>query len=157
MLFEVFFDSKGELRDELKADRFEEIFSLQQYSSLSESFEFISESLIPYSHKFHLLPGRAREVSVDVLTRKKGDHVRVEAVLLGGSNIFWVKGSDDEELAPDEDQLLMRSVSRSKWEKELAHALALPSRLLKVSYPKRPDIPQVLEIPYHWTVEMKST
>lgn len=155
MLFEVFFDSKGELREEMKNDRFEELFALQQYASLSESFNFISECLIPYSHRFHLLPGRDREVSVDIITRRKGDDVFIEGVLLGGSNIFWVKGLDDEEIGLDEERLLIRSVTRSDWEKELAHALSLPNRLLKASYPKRPDVPKHLQVPYHWTVEVK--
>lgn len=155
MLFEVFFDSKGDLRREMKNDRFDELFALQQYGALSESFTFISECLIPYSHRFHLLPGRDREVSVDVTTRQKEDEVFIEGVLLGGSNILWVKDMDDEEIEMDQEGLLMRSVLRSDWEKELAHALSLPDRLLRVSYPKRPDVPKKLKLPYHWTVEVK--
>jgi Caspase domain len=155
MLFEVFFDSKGELREETKIDHFEELFALQQYASLSESFKFISECLIPYSHRLHLLPGRDREVSVDITTRQKGDDIFVEGVLLGGSNIFWVKGFDDDEGDLDDERPLMRSVSRLDFEKELAHALLLPTRLLKVSYPIRPDVPRKFKVPYHWTIETK--
>jgi hypothetical protein len=157
MLFEVFFDSKGELRKEMKTDSFEDLFALQQYPSLSESFKFITECLIPYSHRFHFPPGRDREVSIDITTRQEEETILVEGVFLGGSNIYWVKGLDDDEIELDDDRLLMRSVSRGDWEKELAHALSLPTRLLKVSYPNRPDIPRKVKIPYHWTVEVKAT
>ena len=44
MLFEVFFNSKGELRQKMKNDCFEKLFDLQQYPSLSESFNFISSA-----------------------------------------------------------------------------------------------------------------
>jgi len=157
ILFEVFFDSKGEVRQEMKTDQFEELFALQQYPSLSESFKFITECLVPYSHRFHFPPGRDREVSIDITTRQEGETVFVDGVFLGGSNILWVKGGDDDEIGLDDDRLLMRSVSRGDWEKELAHALSLPTRLLKVSYPNRPDVPKKVKVPYHWTVEVKAT
>jgi len=155
MLFEVFFDSKGEIRQEMKNDCFEELFGLQEFTSLSESFKFISECLITYSNRFHLLPGRDREVSVDVITRQKGEETVVEGVLLGGSDILWVKGSDDDEIDLNDDRLMMRTAVRKDWEEELAHSLSLPKRLLNVSYPKGPDIPKKVRVPYHWTVEVK--
>ncbi len=155
MLFEVFFNSKGELRQEMKNDCFEELFNLQQFSSLSESFNFISECLITSSNRFHLLPGRDREVSVDVITRQREKDTLVEGVLLGGTNIFWVKGLDDDEIDLNDEGLMMRSVSRKDWEEELAHSLSLPTRLLNVSYPKGPDVPEKLKVPYRWTVEVE--
>jgi hypothetical protein len=155
MLFEVFFDSKGELREEMKTDSFEELFNLQQFATLAESFAFISECLIPYSDRFHFLPGRNREVSVDVVTKQKGEHTVVEGVLLGGNNILWIKGLDDDEIDLDDDKLMRRTVTRKEWEQELATGLLIPSRLLKVSYPKGPDIPKTLKVPYRWTVEVK--
>ncbi len=155
MLFEVFFNSKGELRDEMKTESFEELFNLQQFAALAESFAFISECLMPYSDRFHLLPGRNREVSVDVMTKQKGEHTFVEGVLLGGSNILWIKGLDDDEIDLENDNLMRRTVTRKEWEQELATALLTPSRLLKASYPKGPDIPRTLKVPYRWTVEVK--
>jgi hypothetical protein len=157
MLFEVFFNSKGELRQKMKDDCFEELFALQQFAALSESFKFISECLIPYSYRFHLLPGRNREVSVDVVTRQKGSDVYIEGVLLGGANILWVKDFDDEAVDLDEEKYLTRAILRRDWESELAHALSLPARLLKVSYPKRSDVPKKLLLPYNWTVEVKAS
>ncbi|MGA2569370.1 MAG: caspase family protein [Terracidiphilus sp.] len=153
MLFEVFFDSHGEIRKELKNDRFEEVFRLQQFPSLAGSFDFISECVIPFSDRFHVQPGRNREVALDVVTRSTANDAIVEEVLLGGKNIFWVKGYDWEEADSDETSA-MRSKARKDFEQELATGLTLPVHLLKASYPKLPNVPGSLKVPWGWTVEV---
>jgi hypothetical protein len=154
MLFEVFFDSHGEIRKELKSDRFEEVFKLQQFPYLAGSFDFISECVIPFSDRFHVQPGRNREVALDVITRSSAKDVIVEEVLLGGKDIFWVKGEDEEEVDSDET-FKMRSKSRKDFEQELATGLTLPVHLLRVSYPNVPNVPGSLKVPWGWTVEVK--
>jgi len=89
MLFEVFFDKNGELRNEFKVSRFKDIFSLQRISVLSRSFEFISEVLRPYQYRFYVVPGIRRNVSIDVLSSANStlEHVITE-VHFEGCNIL---------------------------------------------------------------------
>jgi hypothetical protein len=154
MLFEVFFDSNGEIRKELKNDVFEDVFKLQQFPSLAGSFDFISECVIPFSDRFHVQPGRNREVALDVVTRSSADDVIVEQVLLGGKDIFWVKGEDWQEVESD-GTFKRRYKSRKDFEQELATGLTLPVHLLRVSYPKLPNVPGSLKVAWGWTVEVK--
>jgi len=44
MLFEVFFNSTGKLRDDIKSGYFDELFELQRYAELKDSFNFIAEA-----------------------------------------------------------------------------------------------------------------
>jgi hypothetical protein len=154
MLFEVFFDSHGEIRKELKNDRFEEVFKLQQFPSLTGSFDFISECVIPFSDRFHVQLGRNRQVALDVVTQSSANDAFVEKVLLAGKDIFWVKGDYKEEVDWDITDR-MRTKARRDFEQELATGLTLPMHLLRVSYPKLPNVPGSLKVPWGWTVEVK--
>jgi hypothetical protein len=94
MLFEMFFNSKGELRKSFKLSKFNELFKLKNFAELSESFEFISEVLLNYQHRFYVIPGKSRNISVDVSSSKNEDGENViDAVYFEGVNIL--KESDD--------------------------------------------------------------
>jgi hypothetical protein len=46
MLFEIFFDSKAELRESIKANMFDDVFELQKVPQFKDSFDFIGDALI---------------------------------------------------------------------------------------------------------------
>lgn len=97
MLFEIFFNSKGELRSDFKISRFNLVFSLKSYAKFSESFNFIAEILLKYQSRFYLIPGKIREVSVDVISdvNDEGEHV-IEEIHFQGFNILRKNdGSED--------------------------------------------------------------
>jgi hypothetical protein len=68
MLFEIYYDSRGELRIEgFKAHRIEKIFALQYYKRFAKSFQFICELLAPYQDYILYMPnGSGRKLSVAV-------------------------------------------------------------------------------------------
>lgn len=68
MLFEVFFNKNGEIRDDFKMSRFNDLFALNRIPEFAASFEFISEVLINYQNRFYVIPGKSRAVSVDVVS-----------------------------------------------------------------------------------------
>jgi hypothetical protein len=65
-----------------------------------------------------------------------------------------VRGDFGEEVTLEESSM-MRSKARKDFEQELATNLALPVHLLKVSYPKLPNAPELLRVPYGWTVDVR--
>jgi hypothetical protein len=97
MLFEVFFNSKGELRSDFKISRFNLVFSLKAHAKFSESFNFIAEILLKYQNRFYLIPGKNREVSVDVISDKneEGEHVIKEIHFQGFNILRKNDGSED--------------------------------------------------------------
>lgn len=73
MLFEVFFDSNGEIRASFKSTMFNEVFLLKHYPEFADSFDFISETLIRYQNRFYVIPGKSQNISVDIISTKNDD------------------------------------------------------------------------------------
>ncbi|HDY8928359.1 TPA: caspase family protein, partial [Klebsiella pneumoniae] len=91
MLFEIFFNSKGELRERFKSSKFNAVFDYQQYPEFDESFKFISDILAIYPNRFHLIPGKNRNVSIDIVTEVNAeDERKVMGVYLSGVNILRI-------------------------------------------------------------------
>lgn len=96
MLFEVFFNSKGELRKDFKTSKFEELFELNKISGLEASFSLLAEVLTPYQSRFYVLPGRTRPISVDVKTDalESGERL-IAGIFIDGANTLRRLSSDD--------------------------------------------------------------
>jgi len=96
MLFEVFFNSKGELRKDFKTSKFEELFELKKIPDLEGSFSLLSEVLTPYQSRFYVLPGRTRLISVDVKTDalESGERL-ISGIFVDGANTLRKASSDD--------------------------------------------------------------
>ncbi|PTD95746.1 caspase family protein [Pseudothauera lacus] len=95
MLFEVFFNSKGELRKGFKVSRFNDLFELKKIQEFAPSFDFISELLLSHQNRFYVIPGKHRSVSVDVVTEtvETGEHL-VTGVFFEGINVLRRTGSN---------------------------------------------------------------
>jgi Caspase domain len=89
MLFEVFFNSKGELRKTFKVSRFNELFELRKIEDFAPSFELISDALLTYQNRFHIIPGKSRAISVDVEAKQldTGEYL-ITGVFFEGVNIL---------------------------------------------------------------------
>jgi hypothetical protein len=89
MLFEVFFNKNGEIRDDFKMSRFNDLFSLNRIPEFAASFEFISEVLLNYQNRFYVIPGKSRAVSVDVISSPvdTGEQL-ISAIHFEGFNIL---------------------------------------------------------------------
>ena len=56
VLFEIYFDSKGDFRNELKRHDFDRVFSLRKNPIFAKSFGFIEEVLQPYKEQLYYIP-----------------------------------------------------------------------------------------------------
>jgi hypothetical protein len=133
ILFEIFFDSRAQLRKRLKNDCFEPVFELLQYKELAKSFGFLAECLLPYADRFHAMPGKKREISVDVVTKKKAGKHYLQRVMFDGGDIFWVD-DDNFVLFGESEEPGYQEMSINHFEKKLANEMVVPTRLLKVTY-----------------------
>src|SRR5207245_7776797 len=117
--FEIFFDPEAQLRAKPKGLWLSEVFELQQYAELSESFEFIAECLIQHADRFHAIPGKGHTVAVDIVTKKKSPNVYiVENIFHGGNDIMWM---EEEELAGEADKAASNSMQHiDKFEARLS-------------------------------------
>jgi len=147
MLFEVFFDGKGELRKRFKTARMSDVFRLQQFEELAESFEFISECLVLHANRFYSLPGKRHRVAVDVVSLPDASGPsKIKAVHFGGSDILWMEDDffADEVSTP----VQYRTIALDEFEKLVAEEMAIPAHLLKITYDFSRD--KVAEVQFPW-------
>jgi hypothetical protein len=136
ILFEIFFNSRAQLRKEPKDESInhplEKAFDLQQYKELVDSFAFISECLLPHSEHFHAVPGKHREIAVDVVTQEQPTNKQlIQQVMFDGKNIFWI---EDDDISAGQSATSYGQLSLDRFEKRLAEEMCVPRRLLRVTY-----------------------
>lgn len=151
MLFEIFFDSDGNARKRLKRQYFEDVFELQQYEELKESFDFIADALTATGGDFHAIPGKGHEIALTVSTKRKKEGMVVDAIYIGGVDVLRV---EDDWLGED---VRYSTTNPEQLRDGLCEQLCLPFRLVKVSFASREagSADQLL-IPRHWTVRKPS-
>jgi hypothetical protein len=149
MLFEVFFDRDGNLRQAIKGESFNEVFELQRFPELKDSFDFIADALVAARGQFHALPGKAHEVAATVSTRTEGDDVIVQAVYLGGVDVLRPEHGDFD----DDDPIRYRRLSVGALKQRLCTELVVPERLLKLTFtPNASGNAEEFRFPLSWTV-----
>lgn len=115
MLFEVFFNSKGELRKGFKISKFNDIFELRKISEFAPSFEFIAEVLLNHQNRFYVIPGKQRSVSVDVVAEQnESGEFLVTGVFFEGVNVLRKTGAnvvDDIGAYPIKYEKLLQNIS----------------------------------------------
>lgn len=101
MLFEVFFNSKGEIRETFKTSKFDQLFELRKIESFASSFELISDILITYQNRFYVIPGKSRQVSIDVKSKQldSGEKI-ITGIFFEGTNIINPTFSKNHEDIP---------------------------------------------------------
>jgi hypothetical protein len=152
MLFEVFFNPKGEVRRRFKLERFDPLFELQQHEELKPSFDFIAECLLPEVDQFHGIPGKGHEVAVNVTVTGVGN--RVTSVYVGGRDIYWL---EDKDYAVEPGEAPMgEKVSRTTFEASLSHQMVVPRRLLAITYNTPEDELKQLYVPFGYTARRRA-
>ncbi|MDR8365037.1 caspase family protein [Pseudomonas sp. JL3] len=151
-LFEIFFDSDGNLRQDFKSDQFNKVFKLQKYKSTAASFEFISECLVPHSHRFYALPGKEVDVSVDVvlILEESQNSPTVRRICIASENLL--RPEDDEEEDENDEPSRFRPRSRDDFEERISQQLMIPLRLLSFTYSGTKKKPSAVRQPLGWTV-----
>jgi len=151
MLFEIFFNSKGELRDSFKISKFNRVFEYQQHSEFDESFKFISDILATYQNKFHIIPGKDRNISIDIATKANDDDERmVTGAFLGGNNLL----REDENYAffEEDGEVIYEGLRKTAVEKRLSEEMLIPSSKLTINFDFEADKKSKILFPYGYTV-----
>ncbi|MCW6509696.1 caspase family protein [Lichenifustis flavocetrariae] len=153
ILFEIFFNSKGELREEIKGNMFNDAFDLQKLPQFKDSFDFIAETLVGAHADFYRVPGKGHALSVTVVTKANKRGSLVTGVFIDTVDVLRLK---DPEYAVEEDEpMLARSLSQSDFEEELAKELIIPKRLLQVRYTPALQPTDTIRYRYGWGVSKK--
>jgi hypothetical protein len=148
MLFEIFFDSKGELREAIKGNKFDDVFDLQRFNQFKDSFDFIADALVAARGDFYAVPGKGHTISASVVTKAAKRGRLITGVFIDTVNVFTLR--DPEYAEDDEEPTLTRGLGKDLFEAELAKELVVPTRLLQVRYNPALEPGDTLRYPYGW-------
>lgn len=72
ILFEIYFDNKGDFRNELKKHDIDRVFSLRRNQMYAKSFDFIKDVLQPYKEQLFYIPTIQDEpIDIDISAEEK--------------------------------------------------------------------------------------
>ncbi|KZM39333.1 hypothetical protein OA92_20815 [Marinomonas sp. SBI22] len=153
MLFEIFFNPRGDFRTSFKTTMFNAVFELDVYPDYKPAFDFIAEVLLPFSNSFYLLPGKAiDDASIELSSSEsKSGSVIIKEVHFDGENILygedgWEKYSFDGEIAYDSmryDSLLDK----------ISTEMMIPKKSISIQSTIPIDESSKLEFPYRHTLK----
>jgi hypothetical protein len=153
MLFEMFFDPFGRLREYPKLGNFNEVFGLRGFDDLKPSFDFIAECLLPYADRFYVIPGKPHELGIDINVDFT-DNNYVKSIFCGGKNILRVEDRDfyPSNYGMSNGQMLYHPINRDKLKKLLSIQMIVPEDLLIITFSPSLRLNDDLVFPKGYTV-----
>jgi uncharacterized caspase-like protein len=152
MLFEIFFDSNGRLRDSIKGEFFNDVFDLQENHALAPSFDFIARCLKPHAGRFYAVPGKMDRVVIDVVLQSLPEDVNspssVTKVYFAGQDLLR---PEDEDIQIGEEPDSYSRLTRHAFEKRISEQLVVPLWRLSFKYSGGAE-PDRVRSPRGWTV-----
>lgn len=132
ILFEIFFNSKGDIRKDFKISLFNTVFELSAFTEFASSFEFISEVLINHQNRFYVVPGKSRGVTVDVSTEEnpEGESI-INGIFFEGFNIL--RQSDDPMAVFFKDKPSFYPITLDRLKDQISKEMVIPSAQLTVN------------------------
>lgn len=131
IIFEIFFNRDGEIREHFKLSQFNNVFSLLESEEFQESFKFIYDILCGYTHRFYVIPGRNEKVTLDIKINIE-DEAIIKTICLDGNNILKLENGIEEKEFHDNPRYYPLSLDRLK--NRLSEALVIPKHLLDLKF-----------------------
>lgn len=152
MLYEIYFDRIGRYRITKKTDKLDAVFALEENSHFAPSFDFISQALLPYQKDLFYVPGRNRNLVLDISVGETVDNKGlVRGVILDGQDILY--DNDGVTLvanaAPYDD---LRTNSMSEFQEELRTDMVVPRSRFVVTYCPQLAAGTKLLLPYGYRI-----
>lgn len=134
ILFEIYFNSKGQFRQErFKSDFNEEIFQLQDNPKFKTSFEFIQKQLIPFHEFLFYIPTIPSKALPIEITFEKYE-LYVANKVREDYKVISIKNAGEELMVPySEDEWMTNIISYKKFEEDLCKQLCVPKSKLRLS------------------------
>ncbi|HIF9205258.1 TPA: caspase family protein [Photobacterium damselae] len=154
MLFEVFFNSKGDFRDSFKVAMFNKLFELQQYPDYKPAFDFIAELLLPFHNSFYVIPGKSiSDASIELgatLVEESGN-VIISSVHFDGESILRAEAGADRYIF--DGQVMYDSLTYDELLNKLSVEMMIPRQYIAIQSTVPVDDSTRIEFPYRHTVK----
>lgn len=131
MLFEIFFNAEGKLRDNFKTLLLNSVMNLHRHPKYNKSFEFISDILSQYQNKFYIIPGKSRKITVDInVEGNSNNEFYVKGIFYDGFNIL--KSNDDNE--DDQEVIYYFPMTKAQLEEKISLEMVIPLENISFNY-----------------------
>jgi hypothetical protein len=157
MLYEIYFDSSDRFRDEKKVGRIADVFALEGDERFHPSFQFIQQSLRPYSKQLFYIPGTERPVVVDVVVvPNKENKFEVKRIIYDSQDVLYA--SDGVTLVTNFGftSSYMEELSETEFEIKLASLMAVPRNRLVVTFSDNRAKDTDVLLPYYSKIQRLS-
>lgn len=134
MLYEVYFDSKGEFRGEkLKSGYMNELLEIQTAAKYNDSIAFIRRALTPYRQSLAIIPSTAPEIVEVKVTISKRDPPILKSVECMGKELLVSTAENDEDFArPNLWKLSLKAFTLEGFKTAVAEAWHVPPDQLRI-------------------------
>jgi len=147
IVFEIYFNSRGEIRKNAKAEMIDSVFRIEESDLFISSFKFVCQALIPYLKNIFYVPSSLKGISIDVsFTDYEHDMKVVDAIYFEGDNILYDE-SGRQYFYPS-DSAFLKQISREEIKSSISKALVVPSFRLQVNFLGLPNNMLVFLVPY---------
>jgi hypothetical protein len=157
MLYEIYFDSSDRFREDKKVGQIAKVFALEGDERFRPSFQFIQQSLRPYSKQLFYIPGSERPVVVDVVVAlNKEEKFEVRRIIYDSQDVFYA--SDGVTLVTNFGFMTsyMEELSATECEIKLASLMAVPHNRSVVTFSDNRAKDTVILFPYYSKIQRLS-
>jgi len=147
ILFEIFFDSNGDLRDNIKGEYFNEVYAHSGNERLRPSYDFIVDCLKNAGAKLIVIPGTDQNVSVSVTLTPTEDNQLFAGLYLAGEDILDLTDSTNG----FDDKIYYSHIGQDNFEEQVSQTLKIPLRQLTITYEPKLEKDN-LKSPQYWKI-----
>ena len=153
MLFEIFFNTKGDFRDSFKVTMFNTIFELDIHPDFKPAFDFIAELLVPFSNSFYIIPGKSiDDVAIELVTKQNSEgEILIKQIYFDGENILY--GEKGSEKFSEYGDIFDNSVSYRNVVDKISTEMMIPRKYLSLQSNIEIDDNSKLKLPFMHSVK----
>lgn len=148
ILFEIFFNNEGHLRESLKADYFEKPVRLCQEEQFSACSLFIRSYLEQYPQRIIYIPGSEETMNIDIIVHKD-DQYYIDGIYIDGLSCMYDEdGSNLYQYS--NSSYYVKEVTISELEDIIVHILAVPKNRIKITLSLKLNSEERICVPYQF-------
>ncbi|WP_312654383.1 caspase family protein [Proteiniclasticum sp.] len=161
MLYEIYFDSKGQLRNQLKTTFCREVLEVvESHNDYSKSLRFIQNALSQHSNQLLYIPGIQNPIELVVNLAENSNEDQhpserfyVKSIFYQGSSVLY---NETGHSLYSRDAFPVSVTDLSSFENSLKKTLGAPSKMVRIKYIPEIDKGSLIETNHNYTMRFNS-
>ncbi|MGK0466478.1 caspase family protein [Clostridium sp.] len=151
IIYEIYFDSKGKLRNKFKDAYLDKVIHLANKPNYQKSFGFIRSHLQEYKQRIVYMPGSNQPICVDVIVNIDNEsNYYIERICIGGQDVLYIENKS-ELYEYNSSNWYTQQLPLEPFEELLRKVLAVPKNYIIVKYSINGNYTQLV-IPLDFTL-----